>query len=179
MPIPGPSALLAALVASGLPSDAFVYLGFLPRKESERRQLLAAVAREPRTLVAFEAPHRLLAALADVEAELGDRPVAVARELTKLHEEIFRAPASQARRHFEQKEVLGEITLVIGGAATMPPVAWDAARVRAELQRLVTGGAQKKAAARQVAQLAGWPQRDVYRMAIEEQGSNGVFNESR
>ena len=179
VPIPGPSALLAALVASGLPSDAFVYLGFLPRKESERRQLLAAVAREPRTLVAFEAPHRLLAALADVEAELGDRPVAVARELTKLHEEIFRAPASQARRHFEQKEVLGEITLVIGGAATMPPVAWDAARVRAELQRLVTGGAQKKAAARQVAQLAGWPQRDVYRMAIEEQGSNGVFNESR
>jgi 16S rRNA (cytidine1402-2'-O)-methyltransferase len=168
-PIPGPSALLAALVASGLPGDSFIYLGFLPRKPGERRQLLASVAAEPRTLVAFEAPHRLLEALADIEAVLGDRPVAVARELTKLHEEIVRAPASQARHHFEQKEVLGEITLVIGGAAAAKPAAWDAGRVRAELARLVSGGAQKKEAARQVAQLAGWPPRDVYRMATEGQ----------
>lgn len=166
VPIPGPSALLAALVASGLPSDSFVYLGFLPRKANERRQLLASVAAEPRTLVVFEAPHRLLESLADIQAVLGDRPVAVARELTKLHEEIVRAPASQARRHFEQKEVLGEITLVVGGAPAAP-VAWDAEHVRAELARRVSGGAQKKVAARQVAQLSGWPQRDVYRMATE------------
>jgi 16S rRNA (cytidine1402-2'-O)-methyltransferase len=174
VPIPGPSALLAALVASGLPSDSFVYVGFLPRKESERRGLLASVASEPRTLVAFEAPHRLLAALADIEATLGDRPMAVARELTKLHEEIYRAPASQARRHFEQKEILGEITLVIAGAAMAEPVAWDAARVRAELARLLSGGLHKKEAARQVAQLAGWPQRDVYRVATEEPGTEGT-----
>jgi 16S rRNA (cytidine1402-2'-O)-methyltransferase len=166
-PIPGPSALLAALVASGLPSDSFVYLGFLPRKQSERRQLLASLAGEARTLVAFEAPHRLLEALADVVTVLGDRPVAVARELTKLHEEIVRAPASQARRHFGQKEILGEITLVIGGAANAERVAWEAGRVRAELERLVSGGTHKKEAARQVAQLAHWPQRDVYRLATE------------
>ena len=170
-PIPGPSALLAALVASGLPSDAFVYLGFLPRKAGERQRLLESVADEPRTLVAFEAPHRLLEALAAVEAVLGDRPVAVARELTKLHEEIVRAPASQARRHFEQKEILGEITLVIGGAATaQPAAAWDAPRVRAELEKRLSAGAHKKDAARQVAALANWPQRDVYRLAAEAGG---------
>jgi len=171
VPIPGPSALLAALVASGLPSDSFIYLGFLPRKENERRRLLASLAAEPRTLVAFEAPHRLLESLADIEAALGDRPVAVARELTKLHEEIVRAPASAARRHFEQKEVLGEITLVIGGAATGPaaaPAAWDSERVQAELARLLSAGAQKKEAARQVARLAGWPAREVYRLATNE-----------
>ncbi len=167
VPIPGPSALLAALVASGLPSDAFVYLGFLPRKAGERRQLLASVVAEPRTLVAFEAPHRLLESLADIEAVLGDRPVAVARELTKLHEEIVRAPASQARRHFENKDVLGEITLVVGGATSAALVAWDSERVRAELDRLVSGGAPKKDAARQVAHRSGWPQRDVYRLATE------------
>jgi 16S rRNA (cytidine1402-2'-O)-methyltransferase len=170
-PIPGPSALLAALVASGLPSDSFVYLGFLPRQQSQRRQLLAALAGEPRTLVAFEAPHRLLEALTDVETVLGDRPVAVARELTKLHEEIVRAPASQARRHFEQKEIMGEITLVIGGAASAGRAPWDAGRVRAELERLLSGGAHKKDAARQVAQLANWPQRDVYQMATETNDS--------
>ncbi len=171
VPIPGPSALLAALVASGLPTDSFLYLGFLPRKPNERRRLLNSLASEPRTLVAFEAPHRLLQALADVEAALGDRPVAVARELTKLHEEIVRATASQARKHFEQKEILGEITLVIGGAAAGPAAPWKPAQVRAELERRVAGGAHKKEAARQVAQLAHWPQRDVYRLATEANDS--------
>ena len=170
-PIPGPSALLSALVASGLPSDAFVYLGFLPRKAGERQRLLESVSREPRTLVAYEAPHRLLEALRDVEAVLGDRPVAVARELTKLHEEIVRAPASQARQHFEQKEILGEITLVIGGAATAEPAAaWEAGQVRAELEKRLRTGLAKKDAARQVAVLANWPPRDVYRLATEAAG---------
>jgi 16S rRNA (cytidine1402-2'-O)-methyltransferase len=130
-PVPGPSALLGALVASGLPTDAFVYLGFLPRKDSDRQRLLASVAREPRTLVAFEAPHRLLDALRDIASTLGDRPVAVARELTKLHEEIFRGTASAAWAYFTQKEVLGEITLVVGGAPEAAPELWDEARVRA------------------------------------------------
>jgi 16S rRNA (cytidine1402-2'-O)-methyltransferase len=96
---------------------------------------------------------------------LGDRPVAVARELTKLHEEIVRAPASQARRHFEQKGILGEITLVIGGATAQPEAAWDTAQVRAELEKLLSTGVHKKEAARQVAGLANWPARDVYRLA--------------
>jgi 16S rRNA (cytidine1402-2'-O)-methyltransferase len=170
VPIPGASALLAALVASGLPTDAFVYLGFLPRKGHERRQLLAELAAERRTLVAYEAPHRLLAALADVEAVLGDRPVAVARELTKLHEEIFRGSASAARQHFGQKEILGEVTLVIGGLVEQASGVWDADQVRAEVARLVGGGLRAKEAARQVAERSGWPQRDVYRLAIQAEG---------
>jgi len=164
VPIPGPSALLGALVASGLPTDAFVYLGFLPRKDSDRQRLLASVAREPRTLVAFEAPHRLLDALRDIESTLGDRPVAVARELTKLHEEIFRGRAGAAWAHFAQKEILGEITIVIGGAPEAAQEPWDETRVRAEVERMVNEGMKKKEAARRVAELSGWPVREVYKL---------------
>jgi 16S rRNA (cytidine1402-2'-O)-methyltransferase len=169
--IPGPSALLAALVASGLPTDAFVYLGFLPRKAGERQRLLASVAREPRTLVAYEAPHRLLDALAGIQSALGDRPLAVARELTKLHEEIFRGPASAAHAHFAAKEILGEVTLVIAGAALAAAAEpWDVDQVRAELASLLAAGElKKKDAARLVAEQSGWPAREVYRLAAEEQ----------
>jgi 16S rRNA (cytidine1402-2'-O)-methyltransferase len=165
--VPGASALLAALVASGLPTDSFVYLGFLPRQAGERRQLLASLAREQRTLVAYEAPHRLLESLAALEDALGDRPAAVARELTKLHEEIFRGTLSAARAHFAEKEILGEITLVIGGAPAAAMPAWNPDRVRAEVAELVAGGVKRKEAARLVAGLAGWPQREVYRVAVE------------
>jgi 16S rRNA (cytidine1402-2'-O)-methyltransferase len=175
VPIPGPSALLAALTASGLPTDAFVYLGFLPRKGSERRALLAEMAAERRTLVAYEAPHRLLAALADIEDVLGDRPAAVARELTKLHEEIFRGTLSAARAHFGRKQILGEVTLVIGGAAAAPQPAWEAEQVQAEVARLLGQGLRAKEAARQVAARSGWPQRDVYRLATQaEPGGEGA-----
>ena len=173
VPVPGASALMAALVASGLPTDAFVYLGFLPRTEAERRQLLASVARERRTLVAYEAPHRLLDALATVEAVLGDRPAAVARELTKVHEEIYRGPVSAARAHFASKEVLGEITLVIGGAPAEAADRWDTGRVRAEVAEMVAGGVKRKDAARMVADLSGWPQRDVYRLAVDAGDTEG------
>jgi 16S rRNA (cytidine1402-2'-O)-methyltransferase len=172
--IPGPSAVLAALVASGLPTDAFVYLGFLPRKAGERQRLLASVAREPRTLVAYEAPHRLLVALSDLQAALGDRPVAVARELTKLHEEIFRGAASAAREHFSQKEILGEITLVIGGAGlAVADEAWDVEQVREALELLLSDGElKKKDAARLVAEKSGWPAREVYRLAAEDEAES-------
>lgn len=173
VPVPGASALLAALTASGLPTDSFTYLGFLPRKGQERRDLLAEVAGQRRTLVAFEAPHRLLAALADVEAVLGDRPVAVARELTKLHEEIFRGTVTLARQHFAHKEVLGEVTLVIGGAVAAARPAWAEAEVRAEVARLMGDGLGSKAAARQVAERAGWPQREVYRIASRAEPRGG------
>ncbi len=167
VPIPGASALMSALVASGLPTDAFLYLGFLPRTEAERRTLLASVARERRTLVAYEAPHRLLAALATIEDLLGDRPAAGARELTQRHEEIYRGPVSQARQHFGSKEILGEITLVIGGAPAAAEAPWDSSRVRAEVAEMVAGGVKRKDAARMVADLSGWPQRDVYRLAVD------------
>ncbi|MBP1694620.1 MAG: hypothetical protein H6Q37_2503, partial [Chloroflexi bacterium] len=99
-PIPGPSAPLAALIASGLPTDAFLYLGYLPRKAGERQKLLAGIQELPFTLIFLEAPHRLLAALQDLVSVLGDRQISVARELTKLHEELYRGSISQALAHF-------------------------------------------------------------------------------
>ena len=116
VPVPGPSAIVVAVAASGLPTDQFVYLGFLPRKPGERRRRLASVAEERRTIVAFESPHRLRAALADIEEVLGDRPMAIGRELTKLHEEFVRGRVSEVRAHFEAHMPRGEFTLVIGGA---------------------------------------------------------------
>ena len=167
-PIPGPSAVVAALVASGLPTDAFVYLGFLPRKDSERNALLESIAPEPRTLVAYESPHRLLQTLADIEAMLGNRPVAVARELTKLHEEIFRGPVRAAYEHFSAKDVLGEITLVIGGAGGAPEDVWDEARVREALAVRLEAGAKPREAAHWVADRSGWKSRDVYNLLTNE-----------
>lgn len=164
IPIPGPSALTAALAASGLPTDAFVYVGFLPRKDGERRRLLESLRAQPRTLVAFESPHRLLDSLESIRETLGDRRVAVARELTKMFEEIFRGTVSEAHAHFAAKGVAGEITLVIAGAAESPAERWDAARVRAELGRLVTDGVKRKDAAKQIAERAGWAVRDVYNL---------------
>jgi 16S rRNA (cytidine1402-2'-O)-methyltransferase len=111
--IPGPSAIVSAVAVSGLPADQFVYLGFLPRRKTDRIRLLQEVAGEPRTLVAFEAPHRLVDALGNVLEVLGDRRMAVARELTKLHEEVFRGTVSEAVEHF--REPRGEFTLVIEG----------------------------------------------------------------
>lgn len=166
-PAPGPCAAVTALVVSGLPTDSFVYAGFLPRKSAERRRALEAVRGERRTLVFYEAPHRLQECLADVEAVLGERPIAVARELTKLHEEIFRGAVSQARQHFAG-EVRGEITLVIGGAADETP-AWDKARVRARLNELGAQGLSRKEAAQQVAAESGWPRREVYQLSLRQE----------
>jgi 16S rRNA (cytidine1402-2'-O)-methyltransferase len=113
--IPGASAILAALVSSGLPMHSFHFLGFLPRKSGQRRRALAAVAEEEATLVAFESPHRLAASLADAAAVLGDRPMAAARELTKKFEEVARGTIGELKARFEQEAPRGEFTLVFGG----------------------------------------------------------------
>jgi 16S rRNA (cytidine1402-2'-O)-methyltransferase len=118
--IPGPSAITSALAVAGLPTDRFCFEGFLPSRERERRTALAAVAHEPRTLVFFEAPHRILRTLADMAAEFGaQRPAAVARELTKAHETIYRGTLQEllARAQAEENFQRGEITLVVQGAA--------------------------------------------------------------
>ena len=113
VPIPGVSAVITALVVSGLPTDQFVHVGFLPRRKGQRQRLLSSIMDEPRTIVAFETPHRLKKALNDIEEILGDRRVSVCRELTKVHEEIFRGRVSQAREHFVEPR--GEFSLVIEG----------------------------------------------------------------
>jgi len=113
VPIPGASAVITALVVSGLPTDQFLHIGFLPRRKGQRQRLLSSIIDEPRTIVAFETPHRLREALSDIEEILGNRRLCVCRELTKIHEEIFRGRVSQAREHFAEPR--GEFSLVIEG----------------------------------------------------------------
>ena len=113
VPVPGASAVITALAVSGLPTDQFLYIGFLPRRKGQRQRILRQIVEESRTIVAFETPHRLNEALEDIEEILGNRRISVCRELTKVHEEIFRGRVSQAREYFVEPR--GEFTLVIEG----------------------------------------------------------------
>jgi 16S rRNA (cytidine1402-2'-O)-methyltransferase len=162
--IPGPSALTAALPASGLPTDRFLFLGFLPRKRGDRRRFLQEVVAEKATLVFFEAPHRLRETLADmIDLLSGDRPVAVCRELTKLHEEIWRGTLAEAQQEWAQREPRGEYTLVVAGAP--PQTEWNQAQVEAGLAQALAGGASVKDAVRQLTDQSGWGKREVYSLA--------------
>ena len=177
VPIPGPSALTTALVASGLPTDAFVYLGFLPRQKSARRKLLQSVAEEPRTLVAYEAPHRVRDALDDIAETLGDRSICAARELTKMYEEFFRGTVSAAREHFAEHEPRGEFTLVIEGRdpkglrllqsrGNPSGLVWDDARVLEAVRDLIASGLSRTDAVKRVARSSGRDRHAVYQLAI-------------
>lgn len=165
-PVPGPSAPVAALVASGLPTDTFLYLGYLPRRSSERRKMLQEIAALPYTLVFLEAPHRLLASLQDLLTVLGDRQVALARELTKLHEEIFRSSLHEALQYFIENEPRGEFTLVVAGYSKHAD-SWSEAEVRSALQSELAQGVSPARAASQVAARSGWARRKVYRLITE------------
>lgn len=168
VPLPGASAVIAALVASGLPTDRFLFVGFLPRKDKALRDALAGLRDERATLIAYESPNRLAATLDAVREVLGDRPVAVARELTKLFEEIRRGPAGEVLAHYREHPPKGEITLVIGGAMdeTAADQPWDADRVRAALRARLDAGEARKDAARTVAEASGWNRRDVYNLDL-------------
>jgi len=163
-PIPGPSAPLAALAASGLPTDAFLYLGYLPRKSSERLALLCQVENLPYTLIFLETPHRLRAALIDLEVSMGDRQIAVARELTKLHEEIWRGTISGAMGYFTRNEPRGEFTLVVSGCSIHGSNKWSRVKVLAEIKAGLKMGESPSSLAKQVAELSGWNRRDVYKL---------------
>lgn len=162
---PGPSAVPMALALSGLPTDRFFFAGFLPAKSTERRRSIGEVASVPSTLVFFEAPHRLPEALADLVDLLGDRPAAVARELTKLFEEVRRGSLGRLAAHYaSHPDVKGEIVIVIG-----PPSAdteRSADSVDAALREAMTGASVKDAAA-EVAARYGLKRRDVYARALE------------
>jgi 16S rRNA (cytidine1402-2'-O)-methyltransferase len=161
--IPGPSAVIAALTTSGLPMREFTFLGFLPRRPGERRRALSAFAGEPRTLVFFESPHRLPRTLEDVRAMLGDRRIAVCRELTKLFEEVFRGTISEALSHFADPR--GEFTLVIEGALEGAEEVDETTIVR-ELKRRLGKGSSARDAAAQVSAQLGVPRRPVYELSL-------------
>jgi 16S rRNA (cytidine1402-2'-O)-methyltransferase len=167
-PIPGPSAPIAALVTSGLPAHSFLYLGYLPRKSSERKRLLTNLTDIPYTLLFLETPHRLLAALEDLQVILGDRETAIAREMTKQHEEIFRGTLSAGHAHFKQQEPRGEFTLVVAGstARTEP---WSEAQLSVALEEHLTLGESPSHIASLMAAESGWPRRKIYRLITEIQ----------
>jgi 16S rRNA (cytidine1402-2'-O)-methyltransferase len=159
VPIPGPSAIITAVVVSGLPNHEFTYLGYLPRLKGQRVKFLERVADEPRTLVVFEAPHRLKSALKDILTVMGDRRIAVCREMTKLYEEVYRGSVSGAIDYFE--EIRGEFTLVIEGKMKGEV---DAASVEEELRRLRKEGVSAKDAVAQVAKWSVLSKKAVYQM---------------
>jgi len=162
--IPGPSAIVAAVAVSGLPTDQFTYLGFLPRKKSERVHLLEQVSLEPRTLVAFEAPHRLIDALKDLLDVLGDRRMAIVRELTKLHEEVFRGTTSEAIEHFQQPK--GEFTIVVeGNKLEIKPAL--TAEVETEIKDFQKQGIPAKEAIARLSATTGLPRKELYRAWLE------------
>lgn len=164
--VPGPTAAISALVASGLPTGRFVFEGFLPRKGSGRRERLVAVAGERRTVVLYEAPHRLARTLADL-AEVcgGTRRVALARELTKLHEELWRGSLDAAVERCGEVEPRGEYVVVLDGAPE--PVAATDDDVRAALAAARGRGASTRDAVAEVAATTGMPRRQVYDLAVE------------
>lgn len=168
VPVPGASAALAALAASGLPTDEFRFIGFVPQKATARRKLLEKVAKETATVVAYESPHRILEALADMAGILGERRMVLARELTKIHEEFLRGTAQSIRKELERRgAVKGEITLVIERAED--PV--SIADPMAEIARLERAGVERMEAIKTVAKQMGLPKREVYRL-VAGQGSN-------
>lgn len=167
-PIPGPSAPLAALVSSGLPTDRFTYLGYLPRKTGERKQCLEEIQHLPYTLVFLEAPHRLCAALDDMKAILGDRRIAIARELTKLHEEIFRGLVSEAAVYYDQNPPRGEITLVIAGKS-QETKQWLLEQVEEAVKLGLARGESPSQIAKEIASNSGWARRELYNIVTEIQ----------
>jgi 16S rRNA (cytidine1402-2'-O)-methyltransferase len=160
VPVPGPSVVITALAVSGMDTAKFIYLGFLPHKASARQRLLKSVADEPTTMVVLESPHRLPASLSDILAVLGDRKVAVCRELTKLHEEVFRGRVSQALAHFTEPR--GEFTLVIEGAREpeKPRLTPD---IEKQLQALRRSGTAAKEAVARMAGESGVSKKELYR----------------
>ncbi|NDJ62845.1 MAG: 16S rRNA (cytidine(1402)-2'-O)-methyltransferase [Chloroflexi bacterium] len=166
--LPGPNAAITALVGSGLPTDGFVFLGFPPKKSKARRDFLAEIADEQRTLIMYESPHRLTETLAAIADTLGERQVCVARELTKLYEELRRGSASEVRAHYNQQPPRGEIVIVVAGAAPPEIVVWDEAAVRAALRAAFAANEPLNAAAKRIAREAGWDRRAVYALGVDE-----------
>jgi len=165
IPVPGPSVLITSLIVSGLPTDAFTYLGFLPHKTSGRRRFLETICHEPRTLVFFESPHRLQDTLRDMLDILGNRKIAVCRELTKVHEEIFRGNISEAIQHFVVPR--GEFTLVVAGIQQAKKENEITSEIESRLATLRQSGINAREAVSRLAEETGISRRKLYQAWIK------------
>ncbi|MDK2821791.1 MAG: rRNA (cytidine1402-2-O)-methyltransferase [Clostridia bacterium] len=162
VPVPGANAALTALVASGLPSGRFCYEGFLSRSKKNRRRQLEALANESRTIIFYEAPHRLIDTLTDMEKVWGLRQIAVCRELTKKFETIWRGTIIEALEHFRENPPRGEITLVVQGAEPSPLPEYNPVRAVEEVEELESKGINRKEAMKTVARQYGKSRREIY-----------------
>ena len=169
-PVPGASAGITALAVSGLPTDRFVYIGFLPSRSGARRRAIESMANEAGTIIALEAPHRLSASLRDIKEIMGDRKLAIGHELTKFHEEVFRGTVGEAIEHFIQPR--GEFTLVIeGGKSKEKPALTET--IEKQLKQLQLNGARAKEAVATMAAETGLPRKELYNtwLRLGEQGN--------
>ena len=165
VPIPGPSAIVAALAVSGLPTDRFCYLGFLPNRKTPRRKFLEQIVTEKSTLIFYEAPHRVIESLTDMREMFGDRRIAVCREMTKIHQEIFRGSISEALKHFTQPR--GEFTIVVAGHAAQPEeISMD--DIKAKINKMRRAGKSAKDSAAELTKETGLPRKELYRLWLQQ-----------
>ena len=171
--IPGPSSILSALALSGLPPARFVFEGFLPRKPSERKRRIAALATEERTMVLFVPPHKALETVQDLFEGLGERPAALARELTKMHEEVVRRPLSELAGYLQEEGARGELVLVVGGAIGRHRVEPEPSDLAARARALMEQGVERRQALSAVAKELGVPRRRVFDALVEPRDQSG------
>lgn len=163
-PIPGPASPVAALTASGLSTDSFLFLGYLPRRSTERQAALSRVVSLPYTLIFLETPHRLQDSLRDLHLALGDRHIAVARELTKVHEEVWRGSISSAAEYFHDPR--GEFVLVVQGNTDPQVGKWTKEELLSTIREELDAGETPSALAAKLADRSGWPRRDIYALTL-------------
>jgi 16S rRNA (cytidine1402-2'-O)-methyltransferase len=161
-PVPGPSAPIAALTVSGLPTDSFLYLGYLPHKTSERHRKLEEVQSQPYTLVFLESPYRIVEALEDIVSILGDRRICVAREMTKMFEEYWRGNVAGAIEYFKSQPARGEFTLVIEGKTKSDGETWTLERMQSAIAMELRNGKSAKDISTDLAKESGWKKKEIY-----------------
>ncbi|MGC1245343.1 MAG: 16S rRNA (cytidine(1402)-2'-O)-methyltransferase [Spirulinaceae cyanobacterium] len=173
VPIPGVTAAITALAASGLPGEGFIFNGFLPYKNKPRQEQLNRIKQEARTLILYEAPHHLLQTLKDLEITLGEnRPIVLARELTKLHEEFWRGTIKEAIALYTNlRQPKGEYTLVVAGAETAATLNLSEAELKVELQQLLKQGMTRSQASRHLAELTSLSRREIYQLSMIPNGN--------
>jgi 16S rRNA (cytidine1402-2'-O)-methyltransferase len=162
MPVPGPSALISALAVSGLPTDSFLYLGYLPHKTNERNKFVGQVASLPYTLIFLESPHRIAESLEDLLSMLGDRRICVAREMTKMFEEYWRGNISGAVEYFKAKPARGEFTLVVDGKSKDESEKWNEEQLLEAVRKELKNERSAKDISADLAKQSGWSKREIY-----------------
>ncbi len=162
LPVPGPSASLAALTVSGLPTDSFLYLGYLPHKTSERHKFVGQVASLPYTLIFLESPYRIVESLEDLLSIFGDRRICVAREMTKMFEEYWRGTIGGALEYFKSQPARGEFTLVVEGKPGDEEQKWTEEQLSAAIEAGVKSGKSAKDLSAELAKVSGWSKREIY-----------------